>query len=57
MSENSYLTIGELVFTWRYQIPTFVTFLFKEEDIRIGAKTRYRLPGRRPVEIDPDETA
>jgi len=36
MSDNSYLTIGDLVFTWRYQIPTFVTFLFKDEDIQIG---------------------
>ena len=58
MSDNSYLTIGDLVFTWRYQVPTFVTFLFKDEDILIEREAPLPpMPGEEPVEVDPDELA
>jgi Restriction endonuclease len=58
MSDNSYLTIGDLVFTWRYQVPTFVTFLFKEEDIRIEREDPLPgFPDEEPEEVDPDELA
>lgn len=56
MSDYSFLKIGELVFTWKYQVPTFITFLFKEEDLFI--KREEVLPDPEDdeaAEIDPDD--
>lgn len=56
MSDNSYLKIGEIVFKWRYQVPTFITFLFSEDDIFIKREELEPAPeDEEPVEIDPDE--
>ena len=56
MSEWSRLTIGEVVFSWRYEVPSFLTFVFRAEDIVL----EYREPpppepGEEPYEYDPDE--
>jgi hypothetical protein len=56
MGDYSHLTIGDLVFTWKYQVPTFITFLFKEEDLFIKREEVVEDPDDdEPVEIDPDE--
>jgi hypothetical protein len=56
MSDNSYLRIGDIVFTWRYHVPTFLTFVFKEEDLFI--KREDIVPDAdedETIEVDPDE--
>ena len=35
MGSYSQLAIGEIVFTWKYHVPTFLTFLFSEDDFFI----------------------
>lgn len=56
MGDYSHLKIGELVFTWKYQVPSFITFLFKEEDVFIKREEVLEDPeDDEPIEIDPDE--
>jgi hypothetical protein len=56
MGDYSHLRIGELVFTWKYQVPTFITFLFKEEDLFIKREEISTDPeDEEPVEVDLDE--
>jgi Restriction endonuclease/HEPN/Toprim N-terminal domain 1 len=43
MGSYSQLTIGKLVFEWKYHVPTFLTFLFQESDFF-----------SEPEELDPD---
>src|SRR5918996_791903 len=56
MSDNSYLRIGDIVFTWRYHVPTFLTFVFKEEDLFIKREDIVPDPDEDgPIDVDPDE--
>jgi hypothetical protein len=46
MGSWSELTIGEIVFPWKYHVPTFLTFVFSEDDLFIE---------REQVVIDPED--
>ena len=35
MSDRSRLTIGDVTFQWTYEVPSFLTFVFKVEDMFI----------------------
>jgi hypothetical protein len=55
MGDYSDLRIGDIVFTWKYHVPTFLTFVFKEEDLFIKREEVIVDPDEEePVEIDPD---
>jgi hypothetical protein len=56
MGEYSRLTIGEVIFTWKYEVPSFLTFVVDESDLFIKREDPLPpLPGEEPPEIDPDE--
>jgi hypothetical protein len=46
MGSYSHLAIGDVVFSWKYHVPAFLTFLFKEDDFFIE---------REEIVLDPDE--
>lgn len=56
MGDYSHLRIGDVVFTWKYHVPTFLTFVFKEEDLFIKREEVLVDPeDDEPVEVHPDE--
>ncbi len=55
MSDWSRLTIGEVIFSWRYEVPSFLTFVFQEDDLFIRREKVPPEPGEEDREYDPDE--
>ena len=55
MSDWSRLTIGEVIFSWRYEVPSFLTFVFQEDDLFIKREEIPPEPGEEDREYDPDE--
>ncbi len=57
MGSWSELTIGEIVFAWKYHVPTFLTFVFSQDDLFIEREQVVVDPEDEDerVEIDPDE--
>jgi hypothetical protein len=49
----SELTIGEIVFAWKYHVPTFLTFLFGPEDLFIERSVLRRDPELRGQAAEP----
>lgn len=54
MGSYSELTIGEIVFAWKYHVPAFLTFVFKADDLFIEREQPVVDPDD-AVEVDPDE--
>jgi hypothetical protein len=55
MSDWSRLTIGNVVFSWRYEVPSFLTFVFQEDDLFIKREEIPPEPGEEDREYDLDE--
>jgi hypothetical protein len=57
MGSWSELRIGEIVFAWKYHVPTFLTFVFSQDDLFIEREqvTAEVDDEDEPVEVDPDE--
>jgi hypothetical protein len=56
MGSYSQLTIGEIVFAWKYHVPTFLTLVFSPDDLFIEREEPVVDPDDDdPVEVDPDE--
>jgi hypothetical protein len=57
MGSWSELRIGEIVFAWKYHVPTFLTFVFSQDDLFIEREQlRAEVADEdERVEVDPDE--
>lgn len=57
MGSWSELTIGEIVFRWKYHVPTFLTFVFSQDDVFIEREHVLEELDEddNPVELDPDD--
>src|SRR4051812_25493462 len=51
MGSYSRLSIGAIVFQWKYHVPTFLTFVFKAEDFFIEREA----PASEEEPIDPED--
>src|SRR4051794_16007596 len=52
MGSWSYLTIGEIVFTWKYDVPSFLTFIFREEDLFVVREQIPPAEDEEPEDLD-----
>jgi hypothetical protein len=57
MGSYSHLTIGQIVFSWKYHVPTFLTFVFKESDLFMQREEspHHLEDDEEPPEVDLDE--
>lgn len=55
MGSYSQLAIGEIVFQWKYHVPTFLTFVFSEDDFFIEREQVVVDPEEDDGVVDPDE--